>query len=97
MYRRVLLSAVTSVALVSSAFAADIYTPSAPYYAAVALPPSWAGFYLGVNGGYGGNGGLRFREDVFYPVPPITAVNPYSAIVGTRHYSRRFWRRPAWI
>ena len=83
MYRRVLLSAVTSVALVSSAFAADIYTPSAPY-AAVALPPSWAGFYLGVNGGYGGNSGLRFREDVFFPTPTRRAhVNPYSVITGT--------------
>ena len=61
MYRRVLLSAVTSVALVSSAFAADIYMPSAPY-AAVALPPSWAGFYLGVNGGYGGENGLPFTQ-----------------------------------
>ena len=79
MYRRVLLSAVTSVALVSSAFAADIYTPSAPY-AAVALPPSWAGFYLGVNGGYGGNSGLGFREDVFFP-NSTPAQCPYSTIL----------------
>ena len=39
---QVLLSAVTSVALVSSAFAVDIYTPSAPYWRSVALPPSSA-------------------------------------------------------
>ncbi len=85
MYRRVLLSAVTSVALVSSAFAADIYTPSAPYYAAVALPPSWAGFYLGVNGGYGGNSGLGFNENVFFATPPTginSWVNPYSVVNG---------------
>ncbi len=80
MYRRVLLSAVTSVALVSSAFAADIYTPSAPY-AVVALPPSWAGFYLGVIGGYGGNTGLKFSEDVYYP--NITPPNTYSTLFGS--------------
>jgi len=78
MYRRVLLSAVTSVALVSSAFAADIYMPSAPY-ASVALPPSWAGFYLGANGGYGGENGLPFRENVNF----IAAGIPYSAIDGS--------------
>lgn len=86
MYRRVLLSAVTSVALVSSAFAADIYMPPAPY-AAVALPPSWAGFYLGVNGGYGGNGGLGFSEDVFRPTPfttpAFTEPRTYSTLLGT--------------
>lgn len=79
MYRRVLLSAVTSVALVSSAFAADIYMPSAPY-AAVALPPSSAGFYLGVNGGYGGENGLPFTNSVYN----ITNVPPtnYSTLIG---------------
>ncbi len=84
MYRRVLLSAVTSVALVSSAFAADIYMPSAPYYASVALPPSWAGFYLGVNGGYGGETGLGFRDEVIYtPIPtPYAVVDGKSIITG---------------
>jgi outer membrane immunogenic protein len=74
-----------------SAQAADIYTPAAPAYAAVALPPNWGGFYAGINGGYGGNSGLPFREDVFFPgtppvvVPPAVdfAVNPYSVIRGT--------------
>ena len=52
-----------------SAQAADIYTPAAaPAYAAVALPPSWGGFYAGINGGYGGNSGLPFREDVFFSI-----------------------------
>jgi outer membrane immunogenic protein len=98
MYRRVLLCAVTSVALVSSAFAADIYMPSAPY-AVVALPPSWGGFYAGVNGGYGGNNSLPFSQDVFFPgTPPsytvmagvpviarekIAFTNPYSVLNGT--------------
>ena len=88
MYRSLLLGVASSVALVSSAFAADIYTPMAPAYAAVALPPSWGGFYIGINGGYGGNSGLPFREDVFFPGTPPTygaqhLVNPYSVIKGS--------------
>ncbi len=71
-----------------SAQAADIYTPAAaPAYAAVALPPSWGGFYAGINGGYGGNTGLPFREDVLFPgtppTGPIALTNPYSVIRGT--------------
>ena len=69
MYRSLLFGVASSVALVSSAFAADIYTPAAPAYAPVVLPPSWGGFYLGINGGFGGNSGLPFREDVFFPNP----------------------------
>ena len=44
------------------------------------------GFYLGVNGGYGGNSGLTFREDVFFPGAPSSGhriVNPYSVVTGT--------------
>ena len=70
MYRSLLLGVASSVALVSSAFAADIYTPAAPVYAPMVLPPSWGGFYIGINGGYGGNSGLPFREDVFFPGSP---------------------------
>ena len=84
MYRSLLLGVASSVALVSSAFAADLYTPSAPVYAAVALPPSWGGFYAGVNGGYGGNGGLAFREDVYFPrCAHNLFTNPYSVIRGS--------------
>ncbi len=80
MYRRVLLGAVSSVALVSSAFAADIYTPSAPAYAAVAFPPTWGGFYLGANGGYGGDTALGFRDEVINTAAPAT---PYAVVDGT--------------
>jgi outer membrane immunogenic protein len=84
MYRSMLLGVASSVALVSSAFAADIYTPAAPAYAAVALPPNWGGFYIGANGGYGGNNGLAFREDVFFRTLPSTDfVNPLSVINGS--------------
>ncbi len=79
MYRRVLLGAVSSVALLSSAFAADIYTPSAPAYAAVAFPPTWGGFYLGVNGGYGGNSGLNSSDTIY----DATVAAPYAAVNGT--------------
>ena len=94
MYRRVLLSAVTSVALVSSAFAADIYMPSAPYYASVALPPSWAGFYLGVNGGYGGKAAWGSGGCVLST--RLSRTEPYSVVDGNEHYSRWLWRRPDW-
>ena len=76
MYRRVLLGAVSSVALISSAFAADIYTPSVPAYAVVALPPTWGGFYIGVNGGYGGDSGLGFTDNVYLHHQTI----PYASI-----------------
>ncbi|MGO9483672.1 MAG: outer membrane protein [Rhodomicrobium sp.] len=83
MYRRVLLSVAGSVALVSSAFAADIYTPSAPY-ATVILPPTWAGFYIGANGGYGGNSGLGFDEDVTKVTAAFpTTPQPYSYLRGS--------------
>ena len=82
-----------------SAQAADIYTPAAaPAYAAVALPPSWGGFYAGINGGYGGNSGLPFREDVFFPDPArLYLCKPIFHHQGHRHYSRRFRRRSAWV
>ena len=77
-----------------SAQAADIYTPAAaPAYAAVALPPSWGGFYVGINGGYGGNSGLPFREDVSFPTlppPPLTYSNPYSVTRGTDNIAGGF-------
>ncbi len=78
MYRGVLLGAVSSVALISSAFAADIYTPSVPAYAVVALPPTWGGFYIGVNGGYGGDSGLGYREDVY----DVTNNYTYASVPG---------------
>jgi outer membrane immunogenic protein len=103
MYRSLLLGVVSGVALVSSAFAADIYTPAAPAYAAVALPSSWGGFYAGINGGFGGNSGLQFREDAFFPavpagtftatgpVPgPVTFTNPYSVINGSDNIAGGF-------
>jgi outer membrane immunogenic protein len=64
---RVVLSAVGSVALVSSVLAADIYPGGVSYKDAPVLLPvaTWAGFYLGVNGGIGGFDGLKFRDDTF--------------------------------
>jgi outer membrane immunogenic protein len=61
------LSAVSSVALVSSAFAADIYPGGVSYKDTPVLLPvtTWAGFYLGVNGGIGGFNSFEFRDDTF--------------------------------
>ncbi|MGO9545683.1 MAG: outer membrane protein [Rhodomicrobium sp.] len=80
MIRRVLLSAVSGVALASSAYAADIYSPGPASYAAVALPSNWSGFYLGINGGYGGNNGVGFTEDA-YNIGNTPATN-YAHISG---------------
>jgi outer membrane immunogenic protein len=81
MIRRVLLSAVCTVALLPAAFAADIYTPPPAPYAAVVLP-TWSGFYIGINGGYGGNSSLGFTENVFYPNLPVGVASPYSFLAG---------------
>jgi outer membrane immunogenic protein len=55
MTRTTYLVAAVALALTSSAQAADLYRPSAYGYkdAPEALAPAWAGFYVGVNGGYG--------------------------------------------
>ncbi len=61
MTRSALLCAVSAVALISSASAADLYGgggfKDVPVLAPVA---TWTGFYLGVNGGYGGYSGNNF-------------------------------------
>jgi len=87
MIRRVLLSAVSGVALASPAFAADIYSPGPVNYAAVAMPASaWSGFYLGVNGGYGGESGLGFRDNVYYTgTPPV-----YASLAGSANITGGF-------
>jgi outer membrane immunogenic protein len=67
MMRSVVLSAVGGLALVSSAFAADIYSGGISYKDTPVLLPvsTWTGFYLGVNGGFGGFDSLKFRDDTF--------------------------------
>jgi len=56
MIRNTLLGLVSAVALISSANAADMYVPSAPaaggYKDGPAPVSSWAGPYVGINGGY---------------------------------------------
>lgn len=54
--RKILLSAIGCIASVS-AFAADLPADKGapPFQPPPAPPPTWTGFYLGVNGGYGGD------------------------------------------
>ncbi|MGO9174374.1 MAG: outer membrane protein [Rhodomicrobium sp.] len=54
MLRRVILGAVSAIALTASANAADMYTPgpAGGYKDAYVPVDTWAGFYVGVNGGY---------------------------------------------
>ncbi len=69
------MGAVSGVALVSSAIAADIYSPGGVSYApAPAFVPvaTWTGFYLGINGGYGGESSLGFRDNIYPTGSPAT-------------------------
>ncbi len=52
-----LLSTAISLAAIGGAFAADLpNTKGEPVYAPPPPPPpTWTGFYIGVNGGYGGD------------------------------------------
>jgi outer membrane immunogenic protein len=52
---RIVCAGLLAIAAASSAFAADLPARPAPYYKAPAYAPpfSWAGFYVGINGGYG--------------------------------------------
>ena len=57
MIRSLLLSSALTVLVTGAAFAADLpSTKGEPVYAPPPAPIfSWTGFYIGVNGGYGGN------------------------------------------
>ncbi|MBI4724554.1 MAG: porin family protein [Rhodomicrobium sp.] len=91
MIRSVLLGAAGVVALMSPAAAADIYAPTTVYKdIPVAVPvTAWTGFYLGINGGYGGSDGLRFRNDTFWAgeLPPD---NNLHRVFGTTDLSGGF-------
>ena len=77
MLRKVVLGAVSGIALASSAFAADIYSPSGVNYAPPPLVPvsTWAGFYIGANGGYGGQSGLGYRDQLLTTAAPGTIAS----------------------
>lgn len=51
MMKRILLASASAMALTGSAFAADL-TPPAPPPVFVPPPPTWTGFYVGLNAGY---------------------------------------------
>ena len=51
MMKRILLASASAMALTGSAFAADL-TPPAPPPVFVPPPPTWTGFYVGINAGY---------------------------------------------
>jgi outer membrane immunogenic protein len=93
MIRRVILSAAGGVALASSVFAADVYSPGAVSYGAapVMVPVStWAGFYLGANGGWGGFHDLGFRDDTFLAAVGPTAAGDFRRISGAGNITGGF-------
>jgi opacity protein-like surface antigen len=64
----VLLAGVSLIALIRPALAADLPITKAPPAAMAAPLSGWAGFYLGVNGGYG------WAKDSY--VDPVSLVTP---------------------
>lgn len=73
MKRTILFSVLATALLGGSALAADLPTrKAAPAFAPPAPVYSWTGFYIGVNGGYGGD---EFR----YPFSATFGATPISA------------------
>ncbi len=74
--KRLLLAPLLAAAGVASAQAADLPVKAPVYKApALAVPPSWTGFYVGVNAGYG----FGSVSDTMNVVPPIAGV-PFNTL-----------------
>ncbi len=64
--RKLLLASAAFCAIASSAFAADLPTKKGPPPAPIAMPYSWTGFNVGIQGGYGwGDESDNFSTTVF--------------------------------
>jgi outer membrane immunogenic protein len=75
---RVMLGSIAALAMISSAFAADLPVKAPP---PVAPPPwTWNGFYIGINGGY--SWGRSNRDLNFFN--PVTGVNIATVSGGGR-------------
>src|SRR5579864_4625414 len=79
MFRRFVLTSVSVLALTAAANAADIYVPgpAGPGGYKDAWYPTWAGFYIGVNGGYAWSD----HSDKF-AVAPFTGLDPQGGFGG---------------
>jgi outer membrane immunogenic protein len=80
MVRAFLLAAVSAVALMSSANAADIYRVEDPgsFKDSVYVPgATWTGFYVGVNGGYGWSSKDARDIRIFNPNGTLNPAGPY--------------------
>ena len=69
MKRSIILGAVSAMAMIASAQAANLSAPVAAEPAYVPPPYTWSGFYIGVNGGYGWNSGgvTVIHTEPYYP------------------------------
>lgn len=85
MIRSILLRAVSILGLISPAAAADIYTGGSLKEPPIIPVPTWAGFYLGVNGGGGWANDNHFNVDTF-----TTTGTDFRRISGTNDFSGGF-------
>src|SRR5262245_42686196 len=68
-----LTSAVLGIGLAHSALAADLPVRAAPAHVApFAVAPTWTGFYLGFNGGWGWTNGNNSNLTLTGPFAPFT-------------------------
>jgi outer membrane immunogenic protein len=73
-----LIVAVSTVSLTQIGSAADLPVKAPVYKAPVAVAPSWTGFYIGVNGGYGWSNGA----DIDLVSGGVPSVSPPLAIAA---------------
>jgi opacity protein-like surface antigen len=89
--RRLFLTGTSLMVLTGSTLAADLPVAKAP----PAVLPSWAGFYLGVHGGYGWNQDAFSQTDGFAFVTPqsINGIKSKGALFGAQAgYNWQFGR-----
>jgi outer membrane immunogenic protein len=102
--KKFLLSSAVAVVCIGPVYAADMSTPykAPPMFAPL---PSWTGFYVGVNGGYGWSHGTT-TETPFQNFPPIAGIglvvpgaslgqNVNGALFGV--HGGYNWQTSAWV